>query len=398
MKRKEYALKGGNKSVSCKESSVGISPSSSSPRMKKSQCLITGLVLCTCTMLLFGCHGTSPVGPPSVLSASDIVFSRDGCLYIMKDEDSLKLVPLLCHDSAQVIGPFMWPKLSPDRRLVAFYGTKSFADLRGIICVIGVDGKGLKYLATVSLPDEQYQVGINWSPDGRKIAFSSAKEGTSNIYIVNADGTGERKIADDQSDMRPGWSSDGRCLAFQRTPRPPAGYSVVVCDVSGSMMSALPPWSAGFSWSPVDNQLVFTAVTDSTTSNSLEHVYMTNVGNSSLSSPIDITSNIYPNTRIIIWGGWNPSGNGVLVRCLSDSAEPWGIARIVSVNPRNGEFRLITTLSNAVRATWSQDGGRIFFTEWGANKQTFDAFDLYVMNSDGSGQRLLIRGICDPDW
>ena len=55
-----------------------------------------------------------------------------------------------------------------------------------------------------------------WSPDGQRIAFtSSAFEGNDEIYLINADGTGMRRITDHKNiDQHPAWSPDGLRLAM----------------------------------------------------------------------------------------------------------------------------------------------------------------------------------------
>ena len=62
-----------------------------------------------------------------------------------------------------------------------------------------------------------FQVGPAWSPDGRLIAFSSRREGKGHIYVMNADGTGTRRITSGrQDDLDPSWSPDGRRIVFAR--------------------------------------------------------------------------------------------------------------------------------------------------------------------------------------
>ena len=61
-----------------------------------------------------------------------------------------------------------------------------------------------------------FQVQPAWSPDGKQIAFVSAREGTPHVYVMDADGTGTRRLTDsDQEDDHPTWSSDGTRIAFR---------------------------------------------------------------------------------------------------------------------------------------------------------------------------------------
>jgi serine/threonine-protein kinase len=66
--------------------------------------------------------------------------------------------------------------------------------------------------------DASQDLGPVWTPDGRRIAFASdrAKPGTTNLYMVNADGTGEvTRLTDSPNRQGPtSWHPDGKILAF----------------------------------------------------------------------------------------------------------------------------------------------------------------------------------------
>ena len=63
---------------------------------------------------------------------------------------------------------------------------------------------------------------LSWSPDGKKIAFASRRDGNSEIfygnseiYVMNADGSNQTRLTNNPSfDMAPCWSPDGKKIAF----------------------------------------------------------------------------------------------------------------------------------------------------------------------------------------
>ncbi|HSL42606.1 MAG TPA: zf-HC2 domain-containing protein [Anaerolineales bacterium] len=54
-----------------------------------------------------------------------------------------------------------------------------------------------------------------WSPDGKRIAFISNRDGNENIYVMNADGSDLMQLTDDPApDTDPIWSPDGTKIAY----------------------------------------------------------------------------------------------------------------------------------------------------------------------------------------
>src|SRR5262249_54564015 len=55
-----------------------------------------------------------------------------------------------------------------------------------------------------------------WSPDGKRLVFSSTRDGNEEIYVMNADGSGQTRLTRNlQSDRQPAWSPDGATIIFQ---------------------------------------------------------------------------------------------------------------------------------------------------------------------------------------
>ena len=111
-----------------------------------------------------------------------------------------------------------YPFWSPDGKQVVFQ-----SDRTGVfeIYIVNTDGSGLRRITRQKEPDETPV----WSPDGRKIAFVSNHDrradnrGNLQLYIMNPDGSGVTKLLDNMEtveDARPVWSYVGTKILFNR--------------------------------------------------------------------------------------------------------------------------------------------------------------------------------------
>lgn len=141
-----------------------------------------------------GCERASPVGSGSIPLGSDLVIERDRHLNIMRNEDSTRLVSII--DTSSLIEPnsILVPKLSPDKKLISFYAHESFLGSNFVLCTVGVNGKGLRILADVSMPGHTAQLTYSWSPNGTMIAYSSPKDGGNSIYVAKTYGAGSGRL------------------------------------------------------------------------------------------------------------------------------------------------------------------------------------------------------------
>jgi TolB protein len=54
-----------------------------------------------------------------------------------------------------------------------------------------------------------------WSPDGGRLAIALSKDGHTQVYVVNADGGGLRRLSNSAGiDTEPQWSADGQSIYF----------------------------------------------------------------------------------------------------------------------------------------------------------------------------------------
>ncbi len=138
------------------------------------------------------------------------------------------------------------PVWSPDGRRIAFVSRRDGKALY----VMNADGSGLRIVARV-----RQLATPAWSPDGRRIAFQGRRDGHSGaLYVVNADGSGQRTLA--RRGNAPAWSPDGRRIAFV------SGAKLYVVNADGSGHRTLDAAAgagdvASLAWSPDGRKLLF---------------------------------------------------------------------------------------------------------------------------------------------
>ena len=78
-----------------------------------------------------------------------------------------------------------------------------------------------------------------YSPNGLKIAFISTHDGDPEIFVMNADGTGLKKLTDNTAvDAAPSWSPDGGKIVF--TSDRSGSFELYRMSADGSRQEMIP--------------------------------------------------------------------------------------------------------------------------------------------------------------
>ena len=208
------------------------------------------------------------------------------------------------------------------------------------------------------------------------LVFVSDRAGSESLYLVNADGSGLRKLVDDARD--PAWSRSGHTLAFLRDFKDDSilgsSTKLTVLDTGGTgemrPVGMHPYCCSTFSWSPDGSRIAYEAI-------AYAGIYVTRIDGSG--------------ERLLVAGvafepAWSPDGSRIAFIRRTDDDDQLSVIDADGTNER----RVATDVDFSVRPAWSPDGSKILFGREKLNiDQTSVDRNLYVIGSDGSGERKL---------
>lgn len=161
----------------------------------------------------------SPDGLWIVFGAWENLSRGDTRIFVV-DAEGGGLRSLTPSDSVSDYGP-SW---SPDGTKIVFFsdsGTAFGPDLPSWgLEVMSADGSTRTRLATISTlrcPCEIPRFDPSWSPNGRQIVFAADRDDNRDIYVINPDGTGQRRLTTAAAvDAAPAWQPAVDLILTQR--------------------------------------------------------------------------------------------------------------------------------------------------------------------------------------
>ena len=217
-----------------------------------------------------------------------------------------------------------------------------------------------------------------WSPDGTKLAFASNRDGDNEIYVINADGTGLTKLTSNAvNDQEPDWSPNGDYIVFRSNRT--GNDEIFKMTATGAAPTNLTNNSAADqapSWSPDGSEIAFQRVIGGTNTDVFRM-------NSDGQGQFDLTPT--PAANVDAQPTWAPDGNTIAFQSNRDGdQEIYTVARIAppatpAVAPPAPVQRTDNTFSDR-EPSYSPDGARLTFTS------TRDGNDeIYTATVSGTG-------------
>jgi Tol biopolymer transport system component len=210
-----------------------------------------------------------------------------------------------------------------------------------------------------------------FSPDGTKIAYVSDQDGSSDIWVMNADGTGAANLTPNtpaREDLTPSFSPDGTKIAFAAGAM---ATDIYVMGVDGSNPTPLDPDAALFDrdpdFSPDGSRIVFSRSIDGSGAD-LWTIRPDGTG----AAPIAADTPIFEDEPV-----YSPDGGRIAFSANSISS-PSQIF-IANSTDLTGLMPLTDTASaNNYSPAFSPDGARVYFA--GYRAPTWDLFTVDLAN------------------
>jgi Tol biopolymer transport system component len=253
-----------------------------------------------------------------------------------------------------------------------------------------------------------------WSPDGKRIAFTSNRpgpsnpHGASNIYVMNADGSGVKQVTNNGRVgfipgivYDPAWSPDGSKLVYVSSFMGELS-SLVVINVEGEMAATFinTVEAADPAWSPDGTRIAYVGREGISNPEDLaalraRHLYVVNADGSGKTQIANIVSPFtsFPYPPQASGPAWSPDGKRLIF------VGNLGNDEIYSVGATGGlAVPLTEHPAQDLMPVWLPDGSGIAFTSYRDAQQR----DIYLMSADGSGTPARLTSHpaddYDPDW
>jgi Tol biopolymer transport system component len=272
---------------------------------------------------------------------------------------------------------------SPDGTKIAFTGydhegSSSGGGANYDVYVMNADGSDLRNLTKT--PDDVARGASQgppvWSPDGTKLVFEGDDGRDDGVYVMNANGTGFRWLADG---LRPAWSPDGSRILY---PMGSHLYTIAADGTNAIQLTNAPGRDDLPSWSPDGSKIAFVRYDGSVTS------VLVMAADGSDPHEVFQQKGVYPHQPL-----WSPDGTQLLLE--AETTTPQGNYQgnydLYLVEADGSRWTDLTQTTERAEnwPVWSPDGSLIAFRATTELTVNTDDYQVYLIGPDGSGEERL---------
>lgn len=237
-------------------------------------------------------------------------------------------------------------------------------DGNGEVYIMNADGSGQRNITNNPAND-----GFGtWSPDGMRVAFVSDRDGTFGVYVMNvldlsnAEFATPVKVAGKRPSSRVSWSPDGSKLIFDAWPE----CELYIVDADGSNLTKLtntPESEFQPQFCPDGEKIAFT-----NTAEGRQNICLMNLDGSDKAQLTNDGVSFFPT--------WSPDGKSLAFNSERPGRQDIDIC-VVDADGSNRRW-LTDHYDHDEFPTWSPDGTKI------AYQSSRGVHRIYIVNSDGS--------------
>jgi len=282
------------------------------------------------------------------------------------------------------------------------------------IYLVNADGSDIKQLTD----EGGFDRVAAWSPDGTRIVFVSERDGNPEIYVMNADGSNVTRLTETSAvESDPTWSPDGKKIAYSSARTMQDNSDIYVMNADGTEPTALtdhPGVDMQPSWSNDGTQIAFISWRTDTF-----EIYVMNADGSDAHPITDTPVFEYapdwsPDGEQIVFvsadpGDMDVSGFMVAGGRLYLTSESIFVmdepeTQACTIKADGTDLHCLSAVTACGEPVWSADGKQIVFLRNG---------QLFVVKADGSQEKRValkrvtdetsefsvgISGVIDLDW